>query len=141
MACSCQNKGIGRIKSSYKMAKQKNRRRRARVSGLNSKDVQGFAVSAVIGGVGSVILKMVLDKVLPAEYAQYSSYAQIAGGVLVGVMSKNSMVQAAGMGAATVGAANVVADLTDGQTNTLGLLPYGRPSSYVASIQEGVKTM
>lgn len=133
--CSC-TKGIGR-KNSKKMANKKTKRRRPRVSGLNSKDMQGVATSAALGGVGSVVLKMVLDKVLPAEYAQYTSYAQIVAGVAIAAMSKNTMVQAAGLGAATVGAANVVQDLTDGQVSGMGLLPYGKPSTLIAGYNDG----
>lgn len=132
--CSCSVKGIGRKKS--KPMSKKKTRRRPRVSGLNSRDMQGFATSAALGGVGSVVLKMVLDKVLPAEYTQYTSYAQIIAGVTIAAMSKNTMVQAAGLGAATVGAANVVQDLTDGQVSGMGLLPYGKPSALITGYNE-----
>lgn len=134
--CGCQNKinGIGRKKSS-KMAKRKSPRRRRRISGLNSKDIQGVATSAVLGGAGAVVLKMILDKVLPAEYAAHTHYAQIGGGILLATMSKNTMLQAAGLGAATVGAAAVVTDLTDGVAG-LGLLPPGVPSVRISGLAE-----
>jgi len=124
------------------MAKRKTaRRRRSRVSGLNSKDLTGLATSAVIGGGGAVVLKMVLDKVLPAEYSQYSSYAQIVAGLLVASMTSNAMVITAGLGAATVGAANVVSDIADGTTVTgLHLLPPGVPSMRIAGLETDVVT-
>ena len=126
--CSCQQ-GIGR-KKNRKMANKKKatrRRRRSGVHGANSSDIQGLATAAFIGGAGAIVLKKVLDAVLPADYTQYTSYAQIAAGVLVGSMSKNPMLQGAALGASTVGAYNVVQDLVDGQTatNGLGLLAPG----------------
>lgn len=138
--CSCQNKinGIGR-KKSYKMAKKRKsspRRRRASVRGLNTKDITGVATSAVLGGAGAVVLKMVMDRVLPAEYAAHTHYAQIAAGVLVAAMSKNSYLQAAGLGAATVGAAAVVGDLTDGVAGVNLLAPGGMPQYRVAGTPE-----
>lgn len=118
------------------MAKKRKatRRRRSRVSGLNSKDMTGVATSAVLGGAGAVIIGMVLDKVLPAEYAQYSHYAKIIGGVGLAAISKNKYLQAAGLGAATVGAAAVVQDLTDGTPAIpgMGLLRPGAPSYRIA---------
>jgi predicted phage gp36 major capsid-like protein len=140
--CSCQNKinGMGR-KKSKKMAKKKTSKRRySRVRGLNKNDLQTTAMAAVIGGVGAHVLGMILEKVLPAEYAQYTHYAKIAGGVAVAAMSKNKMLQAGGLGAATVGAAAVVADLTDG-VNGVNLLPPGRPSVYVSGTTDGVTTL
>lgn len=112
------------------MAKKRKvtRRRRARVSGLNSKDMGGIATNALIGGVGAFALKMVAEKVLPAEYAQYSNYIITAGGIAIAATVKNPMVQAAGLGAATVGAANIVSDLADGQS--INLLPPGGRSQY-----------
>lgn len=108
-----------------KKRKATRRRRSSRVSGLNSKDMTGVATSAVLGGAGAVILGMILDKVVPAEYTQYNHYIKIAAGVGLAAASKNAYLQAAGLGAATVGAASVVADLTDG-VNGLGLLPPGQ---------------
>lgn len=133
--CSCKNKtnGIGRKKSSKMAKKRKAPRRRRRISGFNSKDIQGVATSAVLGGAGAVVLKMILDKALPAEYAAYTHYAQIGAGILLTAMSKNTMIQAAGLGAATVGAAAVVTDLTDG-VNGLGLLPPGVPSVRISGL-------
>lgn len=119
--------------------KRKVTRRRPRVSGLNSKNLTGVAISAVLGGAGAVFVGMVLDKVLPAKYAQYSHYAKIAGGVALAAMSNNPYMQTAGLGAATVGAAAVVGDLTDGQPAIpgLNLLPPGVPSRYLAGIGNG----
>lgn len=122
MCTKCSN-AIGRKSKSKKMATIK--RRRSRVSGLNTKDVAGVATSAVLGGAGAVILGMVLDKVVPPEYQQYNHYIKIAAGIGLSAMSKNTYVQAAGLGAATVGTAALVADLTDG-VNGMGLLPPGR---------------
>ncbi len=132
--CDCK-KGIGR-KNSKKMAKKrKNTRRRPRVRGLNSKDMTGIATSAVLGGAGAVILGMILDKVVPAEYTQYNHYIKVAAGIGLAAMSKNNYLQAAGLGAATVGAAAVVQDLTDGTPSAtgLGLLrPGGQPQYRIA---------
>lgn len=136
--CSCQNKinGIGRKKSRKMAKKRRVTRRRSHVGGLNSKDLAGVATSAALGGVGAVILGMVLDKVLPTEYQQYTHYVKIAGGVAIAAMSKNRMVQAAGLGAATVGAASVVHDLTDGVAG-VNLLPPGR--NYDPSLYPGMQ--
>lgn len=104
------------------MAKKKSRRRsRSRVSGLNSKDMTGIATSAVLGGAGAVLLGMVLDKVVPADYSQYNHYIKVVAGVGLAAMSQNKYLQAAGLGAATVGAAAVVQDLTDGTASAAGL--------------------
>ncbi len=102
--------------------RRKTTRRRSRVSGLNSKDMAGVATSAVLGGAGAVVLGLILDKVVPAEYQQYNHYIKIAAGVGLAAMSKNNYLQAAGLGAATVGTAALVGDLTDG----IGLLPPGQ---------------
>ncbi len=118
--CDCK-KGIGRKSKSSKMAQKGKKRRRSRVSGLNSKDMTGIATSAVLGGAGAVIFGMILDKVLPEEYTKYTHYAKILGGVGLAAMSSNKFVQAAGLGAATVGAAAVVQDLTDGTPGAKGL--------------------
>lgn len=139
--CGCQNKinGIGR-KNSNKMAKKRKvtRRRRASVRDLNSKDITGIATSAVLGGAGAVVLGMILDKVVPAEQAQYNHYIKIAAGVALAAMTKNTYLQAAGLGAATVGAASVVADLTDGAAVTgMGLLRPGGASQYQLAGLEG----
>lgn len=109
--------------------KRKSPSRRRSIRGLNSKDITGVATSAVLGGAGAVVVKMILDKVLPAEYAQHTHYVQIAAGIGLAAMSKNAYLQAAGLGAATVGASSVVADLTDG-VNGLGLLPPGASPQY-----------
>lgn len=131
--CSCQMKGIGKRKN---MAKKKTRRRRS-IRGLNSSSLQSTATAAVLGGAGAVVMGMILEKVLPAQYVQYTHYAKIAAGVGLAAMSKNHMIQAAGLGAATVGAAAVVSDLTDGISGGVNLLPMGQPSAYVAARQEG----
>ena len=121
------------------MAKKKSpRRRRSRVSGFNSKDLQGVAMSAVLGGAGAVVLGMILDKVLPAEQQQYAHYIKIAAGVGLAAMTKNTMLQAAGLGAATVGAAAVVSDLTDGTAvSGLGLLRPGGQRQYALAGADG----
>lgn len=121
------------------MAKKRKSPRRRSIRGLNQKDLQSTAIAAVIGGVGAHVIGMVLEKVLPAEYTQYTHYAKIIGGVAVAAMSKNQMLQAGGLGAATVGAAAVVADLTDG-VNGIQLLPAGRnynPSVYPSNGNPG----
>lgn len=114
------------------MAKRKvTRRRRRSIRGLNSKDIQGIAIGAVIGGAGAVVLDMILDKVLPvdSEMRKQMHYIKIAAGIGLAAASKNSMVQAAGLGAATVGATAVISDLTDGTAvSGLGLLRPGAPS-------------
>lgn len=117
------------------------KRARHSIRGLNQKDLTGLATAAFLGGAGSVIVKMVLDKTLPAEYSKYTHYAQIAAGIALSAATKNNYLQAAGLGAATVGAANVVADLTDG-VNGLGLLPPGNPQYRLTGLQdEVVKTL
>jgi len=121
-SCSCQNKGIGR-KKSKKMAK---RRRRHSIRGISKAGITGVATSALIGGVGAVVIGKALQAVLPANYQQYSNYAAAAAGVLVTTMSKNAQLQAAGLGAATVAAARIVGDLADGQA--INLLPPGQPT-------------
>ncbi len=118
MACSCNVKSIGQRKS--KMATKTKRRRRS-IRGLNSSGIQSTVTAAALGGVGAVVFGIALEKILPAEYIKYSHYAKIVGGALMASMSKNKMVQAAGLGAATVGAASVVSDLTDGVNGVSGL--------------------
>lgn len=138
MACSCQKAAIGRKKKS--MAKKRKSTRRRSIRGLNSKDMGSIATSAIVGGGGAVVVKMILDKVLPAEYTQYTHYAQIAAGIGLATMSKNPHLIAAGLGAATVGAAAVVGDLTDG-VNGLGLLPPGGSPQYrIAGAGNGTDT-
>lgn len=127
------------------MAKKRRKagRRRSRVSGLNKQDLTGVAIAAVIGGVGAVAGKMVLNNLLPNQFAQHVNYAQIGGGILIAAFFNNPMVQAAGLGIATVGAANVVSDLADGQSVN-GLLPYGVPSVRISGLSEqpsGVTTL
>ncbi len=138
--CSCQNKinGIGRKRKNSMAKKRKAPRRRRSIRGLNSKDITGVATSAILGGAGAVLGKMVLDKILPTQYSQYTHYAQIAAGIGLAAISKNAYLQAAGLGMATVGASSVVGDLTDG----IGLLPPGGIPQYrLAGTPESVKMM
>lgn len=107
----------------------KKTRRRRSIRGLNSSGIQSTVTAAALGGVGAVVFGMALEKILPAEYVKYSHYAKIVGGALMASMSKNKMVQAAGLGAATVGAASVVGDLTDG-VNGVGLIRPGGQYQY-----------
>lgn len=135
--CSCQIKGLGR-KNSKKMAKKKSsRRRRSSVRGLNQKDFQGMATGALIGAIGAVLAKKILENVLPAEYAQHLNYAQVGTGILLSLATKNAMAISAGLGAATVGLSNVVEDLADGQMAGLGLIPPGK--NYNPALYPGMK--
>lgn len=111
--------------------KRKAPRRRRSIRGLNSKDMTGIATSAFLGGAGAVLGKMILDKVLPDEHTKYTHYLQIGGGIALAAMSKNTYLQAAGLGMATVGASSVVGDLTDGINGVgVGLLAPGGPPQY-----------
>lgn len=107
------------------------KRRRHSIRGLNKASITGVATSAVIGGVGAVVINKLLRAFLPADYQQYTNYATAAAGITVAAMSSNSYLQAAGMGAATVAAAQVVGDLADGQGG-VNLLPPGVPSVRIA---------
>lgn len=143
MACSCQKNAanIGRTKTMSK------KRRRPSVRGFNTKDMTSVATSAALGGAGAHVLGMLLEKFLPAEYAQYSHYVKLAGGVILVSMSKNTMVRAAGLGAATVGAAAIVSDLTDGvnsSASSVNLLPPGGgydPSVYPGGGNTGISPL
>ena len=94
---------------------------------------------------------MLVDKVLPAEYAAQSNYAILGAGILAALMAPNSMIQAAGAGAAIVATSRVVQDLVDGQEATatgLGLLRPGVPAVRISNLNRtdytanaGVTTM
>jgi len=78
-------------------------------------------------------LPSILGKVSPSA-VQYSNYAAIGLGAVLGVTQKG-MLATAGLGLAAGGALNVVGDLLDGQpagANGLGLLPPGQASSWIA---------
>lgn len=110
------------------------RRRHSGVHGLSGKDAGSLLVNGVLpGAVGAIVIKKLTDHLLPANYAQYSNYAIAGVGILAALMVKNPMVKAAGLGAATVAAANVGQDLVDGQAASMGLLPPGQPSTYIAA--------
>lgn len=139
MCTKCSN-AIGRKSKSSKMAKKRKatRRRRSRVNGLDTSGVQGMAIGALLGAIGAVVTKKVLEQVLPAEYAQHLNYAQIGTGLFLSMVTKNPMLMSAGLGAATVGGANVVGDLADGQAITgLGLLAPGK--NYNPSLYPGMQ--
>lgn len=130
--CSCNNKSIGkRRRNMAKKRKTTHRRRRASVRGLSTKDAGSLLMKGALpGAAGAIILKMVLDKVLPAQYAAQSNYALAGAGVLAALLVKNPLVQAGGLGAATVAFTAIGQDLVDGQTpvSGLGLLRPGVPS-------------
>ena len=132
--CSC-NKIGKRRKKMAKKRKSTTRRRSASVRGLNTKDAGGLIMNGVLpGAVGAIVIKKILDMVLPAEYAQYSNYAVAAAGIGTAIALKNPMAKAAGLGAATVAASNIVQDLVDGQgVSGLGLLAPGIPSARIAA--------
>lgn len=133
--CACQN--IGKRRKSKMAKKRKSTRRRASVRGLSSKDATGLLMGGILpGAAGAIILKMVIQKVLPAEYAQHSNYALAAAGLGAALLLKNPMAKAAGLGAATVAMANVGQDLVDGQTAVtgLGLLRPGVPSYRIGEV-------
>lgn len=119
------------------MAKRKSTKRRRPVSvrGLNTKDAGGLIMSGVLpGAAGAIVLKMILEKILPAEYSQYSNYALGIAGIGAAIVLKNPMVKAAGLGAAIVAASNIGQDLVDGQpVSGLGLLAPGVPSARIAA--------
>lgn len=129
--CSCQNKGIGR-KKSKNMAKK---RRRHSIRGISKSGIAGVATSALIGGVGAVVVGKVLKAALPPDYAQYINYAAAGAGVMLSTMTKNPHLQAAGLGAATVAAAQIVGDLADGQGG-IQLLPPGQPQYRLSGTPE-----
>ena len=133
--CGCSvNSKIGKRRKI--MAKRKvTRRRRASVRGLNTKDAGSLIMSGVLpGAIGAIVVKKVVEMLLPAEYAQYSNYAVALAGVGVAIAVKNPMAKAAGVGAAIVAASNVGQDLVDGQSITgLGLLAPGVPSARIAA--------
>lgn len=135
MACSCQSKGIGR-KKSKPMAKK----RRRSIRGISKAGMTGVATAALIGGVGAVVIDKVLSSLLPADYQKYSNYAAAGAGLLVSTMTKNTQLQAAGLGAATVAAARIVGDLADGQGN-INLLPPGQPQYRLSGTQDTLKMM
>lgn len=136
MACSCQSKGIGR-KKSKPMAKK---RRRHSIRGISKSGLTGVATSAIIGGVGAVVISKVLTSILPANYQQYSNYAAAGAGLLVSTMTKNPQLQAAGLGAATVAASRIIGDLADGQSN-INLLPPGQPQYRLSGTPDTVEMM
>jgi hypothetical protein len=129
MCQACQNKINGR----KKMAKKhKTRRRRAGVRGVSSKGISNFATQTLLPGVAGAIAGNFLNR-LPfiKDNPQYAPWAAAIGGTLVATASKNSMIQAAGMGMAISGVAQVAGDLLDG-VKGVGLLPPGVPSRGVA---------
>lgn len=130
--CSCQNAQIGRKRKNKMAKKSKTRRRRSSIRGLNQKDIGSLAMQAGTGAVGAVVLNMVLEKILPADYVQYKNYITLAGGIGLAAMSKNTYLATAGMGAAVVAGAGVVGDLVDGQATGLGLLPPGQRAYAIA---------
>lgn len=132
--CACQNKISGRGKSRKNMAKKSKRRthRRSGVRGLSSKSVTSNLTHAGIGAVGAYALGMILEKVLPTQYANYKNYALLGAGLIGAGMSKNPSIVAACSGASVVAAYHVVNDLADGQG--VGLLPPGVPATRIAQI-------
>ena len=136
------------------MAKKKStrRRRRSSVRGLSSGDAGKVITQTVLpGAIGAIAARMLVDKVLPAEYAAQSNYAILGAGILAALMAPNSMIQAAGAGAAIVATSRVVQDLVDGQEATatgLGLLRPGVPAVRISNLNRtdytanaGVTTM
>lgn len=109
------------------------RRRRSRVSGINSKDIGSVATQYVLPGVAGAIAAGFLTK-LPflSSNPQYTNYAAIVGGVVLAASSRNTMLQAAGVGMAIKGGAAVAGDLLDGQG--VGLLPPGVPSVRISGL-------
>ena len=141
-ACQKQMNGIGRRKKT--MAKKRSKRRGIR--GFSTGDIQSVATQTVIPGIIGAIGANYLDK-LPflKDNPQYSNYGGIAIGLLLATMTKNPMIQAAGVGLSIVSGGRVAGDLLDGQaaTNGLGrLLPPGTPSVMISGLDDtGVKTM
>jgi hypothetical protein len=135
MCTACQNKINGR----KKMAKKhKTRRRRAGVRGVSQKGIGNFATQTLLPGVAGAIAGNFLNR-LPfiKDNPQYAPWAAAVGGTLVATMSKNSMIQAAGIGMAISGAAQVAGDVLDG-VKGVGLLPPGVPSRGVAGTDKEV---
>lgn len=131
--CTACSQSIGKRRMKRKTH---HRRRRAHVRGLSTKDAGSLLVNGVLpGAVGAIVLKKLADSFLPEKQQKYSNYVIGGAGLLAALMINNPMVKAAGLGAATVAAANVGQDLVDGQSKNagLGLLPPGQPSAYVAS--------
>lgn len=144
--CGCNLKSnIGSRRKKMAKKRKTTRRRRASVRGLNTKDAGSILMNGVLpGAIGAIIVKKIVDMLLPAEYAQYSNYAVGAAGLGVALLVKNPMAKAAGLGAATIAAANVANDLVDGQITGLGLLPPGVPAVRLAERYDpnsGVTTM
>ena len=143
--CGCNSNsknGIGRKKMAQK---KKSMKRKAGVRGFSGKDAGSILMKGALpGAAGAIILKMILGKILPAQYAQYSNYALAGAGVLAAIMVKNPMFQAAGLGAATVAFSAIGEDLVDGQVTGLGLLAPGVPSVRIAqryNASNGVTTL
>jgi hypothetical protein len=87
------------------------------------------------GAAGAIILKKIMDAVLPDDYKDYSMYAIGGAGLLAALMIKNPLIQAAGIGAATVSVANLGEDFVNGGDfkHGLGLYPPGQPSTFIAA--------
>lgn len=128
MCTACQSKMNGLRKRGGKKSKtMTKRRRRSRVSGLNSKEIGGVATSLLLPGIAGAIAGTYLNK-LPflSSNPQYVNYAAVGIGLVLATSMKNPMVKAAGVGMAIGGGKAVAQDLLDGQG--VGLLPPGVPS-------------
>jgi hypothetical protein len=138
MCTACQNKMNG-LKSRRKGTKTKRsmkRRRRSRVSGLNSKDIGSVATKYVLPGIAGAIAASFLKK-LPFldkdENKEYRNYAAIVGGLVLTASTKNPMLQAAGIGMAIKGGTAVAVDLLP-ESLGIGLLPPGVPSVRISGL-------
>lgn len=132
MCSTCQKSINGRKSGRGKKNRTMKKRRYSRVRGLNSKDLGSLATQAAIGAAGAIGIRMILGKVLPADYQQYSNYALLAAGLVAAGGTKNPWIANAGVGATMVAATAVLQDLVDGQ-GAMGLLPPGKnfdPKAY-----------
>ncbi|MEZ4925571.1 MAG: hypothetical protein R3A50_04795 [Saprospiraceae bacterium] len=104
------------------------KRRRRSIRGLSTASISNTLTGQVLPGVLGGVAANYLDK-LPGldQKPQYVNYAAVGGGLLLAVMTKNKMLQAAGIGMAIVGGKKVADDLLDGQGVMHGLLPSPAP--------------
>lgn len=105
------------------------RRRSRSIRGFNSGNIQSALTNQVLPGVLGAVAANYLDKIPGlSTNPQYTNYAGLAAGVLLATMTKNPMLQSAGVGMAIVSGRNIANDLLDGQGTGVNLLSPGQRS-------------
>lgn len=119
MCTACQKAAVGRKKGKKIM-----KRRRRSIRGFSSGNIQSALTNQVLPGVLGAVAANYLDKIPGlSSNPQYTNYAGLLGGVLLATMTKNQMLQAAGVGMAIVSGKNIANDLLDGQPGVNLLAP------------------